>query len=34
MGYSNYKTLKQTLDKLDLEEVNENLFPQITLYQP
>lgn len=34
MGYSNYKTLKQTLDKLDLDEINENLFPQIRLYQP
>jgi hypothetical protein len=34
MGYSNYKTLKQTLDRLDLEEINVSLFPQITLYQP
>ena len=34
MGYSNYKTLKQTLERLDLEEANANLFPQITPYQP
>jgi hypothetical protein len=34
MGYSNYKNLKQTLEKLDLEETDENLFPIIEQVQP
>lgn len=34
MGYSNYKNLKQSLEKLELEEINENLFPKITLVAP
>ncbi|MCU0444166.1 MAG: hypothetical protein MUE85_04555 [Microscillaceae bacterium] len=34
MGYSNYKNLKQTLEKLGLEETDELLFPQIKLVQP
>jgi hypothetical protein len=34
MGYSNYKSFKHTLEKLGLEETDENLFPTITLVQP
>jgi hypothetical protein len=34
MGYSNYKNFRQTLEKLELEETDENLFPLITLVQP
>ncbi len=34
MGYSNYKNFKQTLEKLNLEETDEMLFPQIELVQP
>jgi hypothetical protein len=34
MGYSNYKNLKQTLERLGLEESDELLFPQIDLVQP
>ena len=34
MGYSNFKNFKQTLEKLGLEETDENLFPQITQVQP
>lgn len=34
MGYSNYKNFKQTLEKLELEETDENLFPTINLVQP
>ncbi len=34
MGYSNYKTLKQVLNKLGLEEVDLSLFPIIEPIQP
>ncbi len=34
MGYSNYKSLKLTLEKLNLEETDEVLFPSIDLVQP
>ena len=34
MGYSNYKSLRQTLEKLDLEESSINLFPEIMLVAP
>lgn len=34
MGYSNYKNLKYTLKKLQLEETDINLFPLINLVQP
>ena len=34
MGYSNYKSLRQTLEKLDLEESSINLFPEIMLVEP
>ncbi len=34
MGYSNYKSLKQALEKLDLEEISINLFPVITPVEP
>ncbi len=34
MGYSNYKSLRQTLKKLALEEIDVNLFPNINLVQP
>lgn len=34
MGYSNYKNLRQTLKKLQLEEVDMYLFPTINLVQP
>ncbi len=27
MGYSNFKTLRQALDRLEIEEINDNLFP-------
>lgn len=34
MGYSNYKSLKQTLKKLNLDETDINMFPEIKLVQP
>jgi hypothetical protein len=34
MGYSNYKNLRQTLDKLVLEEIDEALFPHIQEVAP
>jgi hypothetical protein len=34
MGYSNYKTLKQALKKLQIDEVSANLFPTIAEVQP
>jgi hypothetical protein len=34
MGYSNYKSLKQTLKKLNIEELSENLFPVISPVPP
>lgn len=34
MGYSNYKTLKQALKKLQIDEVSANLFPTIVEVQP
>ncbi len=34
MGYRNYKSLRQTLEKLDLEESSINLFPEIMLIEP
>jgi hypothetical protein len=34
MGYSNYKSLRQALDKLGLEEIDLNLFPQIIPIEP
>ncbi|TAE49025.1 MAG: hypothetical protein EAZ44_01980 [Cytophagia bacterium] len=34
MGYSNFKSLKLTLEKLNLEETDEILFPQIDLVAP
>jgi hypothetical protein len=34
MGYENYRHFGQTLEKLGLEETDENLFPAITLVQP
>jgi len=34
MGYDNYKNLKQSLERLGLEESDENLFPQIDLVEP
>lgn len=34
MGYSNYKTLKQALKKLQIDEVSANLFPAIVEVQP
>ncbi len=34
MGYSNYRSFRQTLEKLELEEVDELLFPEIKLVEP
>lgn len=34
MGYRNYKTLKQALKKLQIDEVSANLFPAIVEVQP
>jgi hypothetical protein len=34
MGYSNYKNFRQTIEKLDLDETDENLFPVIHLVEP
>jgi hypothetical protein len=34
MGYSNFKTLGQALERLNLEEIDMNLFPTISLVQP
>ncbi|MFN0203501.1 MAG: hypothetical protein ACKVTZ_18385 [Bacteroidia bacterium] len=34
MGYSNYKSLRQTLEKLALEEIDEILFPYIQIIEP
>ncbi|MEY4927566.1 MAG: hypothetical protein RI894_2002, partial [Bacteroidota bacterium] len=34
MGYSNYKSLKKTLNKLDLEELDLRLFEDILPVQP
>jgi hypothetical protein len=34
MGYSNFKTLGQALERLNLEEIDINLFPTINLVQP
>ncbi len=34
MGYSNYKSLKQSLKKLNIEEIDRNLFPEIVLVLP
>lgn len=34
MGYSNYKSLKQALERLNLEETDLDLFPQITSVEP
>jgi hypothetical protein len=34
MGYSNYKNLKQTLKKLELEELDVLLFPSFELVEP
>ena len=34
MGYSNFKNLKQTLKVLQLEEVDINLFPNISTVEP
>jgi hypothetical protein len=34
MGYSNYKTLRQAIERLDLEEIDENLFSSASPIQP
>jgi len=34
MGYTNFKNFKLTLEKLGLDETDENLFPSIELIQP
>ncbi len=34
MGYSNFRTLRKTLETFDIEEINENLFPEIREVQP
>lgn len=34
MGYSNFKSLRQALDRLDLEETDINMFPKIVLVEP
>jgi len=34
MGYSNFKSLRQTLEKFDIEEINTNLFPNIQPVEP
>lgn len=34
MGYSNYKSLKVTLKRLNLDEIDINLFPAITSVEP
>ena len=34
MGYSNYKNLKQTLKKLDLDELDVPLFPELKEFAP
>lgn len=34
MGYSNFKTLRQALERLDIEEIDVNLFPVIQPVEP
>jgi hypothetical protein len=34
MGYSNFKSLRQTLDRLNLEEIDVHLFPNIQPVEP
>ncbi len=34
MGYSNFKTLRQALERLEVEEFNQNLFPEIEPVEP
>ncbi|SFF39990.1 hypothetical protein [Thermoflexibacter ruber] len=34
MGYSNYKSLRQALDKLNLEEIDLDLFPKVMPIEP
>lgn len=34
MGYSNFKTLRQALERLNIEEINQNLFPNVACVVP
>lgn len=34
MGYSNFKTLRQALERLNIEEIDVNLFPVVQLVEP